>query len=203
MEYTNDSRPEQSVTLLYLLLFVLLLALPDSGHAVEKISGFDHFTTGFPLTGRHEMIDCSECHIAGQFSGTPLECGLCHDNVRAPGKHLQHFTTSNFCDDCHTEHSWKGARFDHGDIQAPCQSCHNNVVAVGKSASHIASSEICEDCHNTISFDHVGRVDHVSVIGSCSSCHNGLIATGKPPGHIITSDECNECHTTYTWDAEN
>ncbi len=185
--------------LVFTLLAVSLLAFFSSAQGAETTSGFDHFATGFPLTGRHELIDCAECHIAGQFKGTPMQCSFCHNEIRAPGKGAQHVPSSLFCDDCHTEQSWSGARFDHIGIQRACLSCHNNSIAIGKSATHILSRAICEDCHNTITFNRVARVDHTSVIGLCSSCHNGAIATGKHPTHLPTTFECDQCHTTNTW----
>lgn len=196
---SNNIKPAYSSNTFYLLLTLVVLFFSLSIDAAEQSYGFDHFSTGFPLTGKHEFIDCSDCHIGGQFKGTPMDCGLCHNGIRAPGKHLQHFPSNNVCDDCHTDNSWKGARFDHRDIQGLCQNCHNNVVAIGKSASHILSTPVCDDCHNTITFTRVGRVDHASVIGSCNSCHNGFTASGKPPQHIITNDQCDACHTTITW----
>jgi len=206
MAYKKNLEFTPLMTLLQLSLLLILLAqfIPAQAAEAEAESGFDHFSTGFPLIGRHEFIDCSECHIAGQFKGTPMECGLCHNNIRAPGKHIQHVPSSNFCDDCHTERTWLGARYDHIGIAEACVSCHNNRIAVGKSASHILTTDVCEDCHNTITFDRVARVDHNSVIGVCSSCHNGFIATGMHPTHILMSSipipyECDDCHTTITW----
>jgi hypothetical protein len=40
-----------------------------------------HRRTRMPLTGRHAMIDCSDCHKrqgARQFSATPTDCYACH-----------------------------------------------------------------------------------------------------------------------------
>jgi len=180
-----------TITVLCLLALSSLFMLANtSTHAADNYESFDHFTTGFPLTGKHEFLDCSSCHIGGQFRGTPMECVLCHNNSRAPGKHAEHIPSNNRCDDCHTDKSWKGARFDHSDVLGlPCTNCHNNVVAVGKTPSHIISTAQCEDCHNTITFNRVGRVDHAAVIGSCSSCHNGVTSTGKHPGHTQTTAE--------------
>ena len=190
-------------TLRQTIIFLLILTGLSPGlpvQAEELDLGFDHFTTGFPLTGRHEFVECSSCHLYGQFAGTPKECYLCHNDSRAPGKHRQHPPSSNFCDDCHTVYTWTGARYDHSDILGECQACHNNSIAVGKSASHIASTEICEDCHNTITFSRVARVDHSAVFGTCESCHNGVIATGKTPDHIATIAPCDFCHlSTNTW----
>lgn len=194
----------QRLTLLCMLVLTSICCV-NSSFAEEigskgEHKGFDHFSTGFPLIGRHELAECSDCHRSGQFKGTPMECGACHDGARAPGKHPQHLASSNFCDSCHTERTWLGAKFDHINVQGECQSCHNNIIAVGKSPQHILSSVTCEDCHNTLSFKRVGRVDHASVIGACSSCHNGVIATGKNSDHIPTMEECNSCHTVFTWE---
>jgi len=190
------------ITITVLCLFLLsgsLLFVNSSTHAADKVESFDHFTTGFPLTGKHQFLDCSSCHIGGIFKGTPLECALCHNRSRAPGKNPEHVQSSNICDDCHTTDTWLGARFDHSGIFAPCENCHNNSVAVGISPSHIATTSTCEDCHNTITFRRVGRVDHGSVLGTCDSCHNGVKATGKSPQHIFTNEQCDSCHNTNTW----
>jgi hypothetical protein len=181
------------------VLITILFALNFPAQAIEQTEVFDHFETGFPLTGKHMFLDCSRCHIGGQFKGTPLVCYLCHNGSRAPGKNIQHVPSSNICNDCHTQASWTGAVYDHSDVMEPCQNCHNGSIAIGKPPGHINSTDNCEDCHNTITFSRVFRVDHASVIGTCDSCHNGIIATGKPPGHIVTNEQCNECHNTTTW----
>lgn len=189
-----------SITALFLMLLsVSSIIFNTSTHAADNVESFDHFTTGFPLTGKHQFLDCSSCHIGGIFKGTPLECALCHNRSRAPGKHPGHVASSNICDDCHTTDTWIGARFDHSGIFAPCESCHNNSIAVGLSPSHIATTSTCEDCHNTITFGRVGRVDHGSVLGTCNSCHNGVQASGMSPRHIATNAQCDTCHNTNTW----
>jgi len=191
----------KTVRLIFIPILLLLgFSLSFLIQAAELESEFDHYSTGFPLTGKHEFIDCSSCHLFGQFKGTPLECPLCHNGSRAPGKHPEHFPSSNFCDDCHTVYTWSGAKYEHSDIQGECQNCHNNSIEVGKPASHIASTQTCEDCHNTITFSRVTKVDHTAVLGTCSSCHNGSIATGKNAEHIFTIAECDFCHlNTITW----
>ena len=186
------------------ILLLLSFSLSFSIQAAEPDNSFDHFSTGFPLIGKHEFADCSDCHLLGQFKGTPLECFLCHNDNRAAGKNPQHVISSNFCDDCHTVYSWTGARYDHADVQGECQNCHNNSIAIGTSASHIASTQACEDCHNTITFDRVARVDHTAIISvtPCESCHNGVTATGKNADHILTTAPCEYCHfNTNTWSA--
>jgi hypothetical protein len=188
-------------SLLVLLFAVLFLIVSQPVAAAKGTSGFDHFSTGFPLTGKHEFIDCSSCHVNGRFKGTPTSCGQCHNNIMAPGKNANHITSNDYCDDCHTVNSWRDAHFDHSTVVGACSTCHNSNIALGKSPSHIQSTQACDDCHNTISFTHVGRVDHDAVIGTCTSCHNGLTATGKPVSHPTTNDQCDACHDTRSWHA--
>jgi hypothetical protein len=180
-------------------LLMLLVCLHVVPTAAQQPKEFDHFLTGFPLTGAHNLIDCSACHRGGVFKGTPLQCARCHNGVRAQGKTPRHVATTADCDDCHTTTNFTNARFDHWAITGPCTACHNNTTAVGKSASHIRSSEDCEACHSTTITWRVSRVDHSHVIGACTSCHNGSTASGKPGNHILTTQQCGICHNTNTW----
>ena len=80
---------------------------------------FDHFTTGFPLTGQHLNERCESCHINGIFKGTPRDCASCHtagtrwsrSNVV---KGQNHFPTQLACDSCHGVQKWsQDIAFDH------------------------------------------------------------------------------------------
>ena len=85
---------------------------------------FDHFATGFPLTGAHGRVDCASCHVSGRFKGTPQQCASCHDGTLAQGKINQHPNTSNLCGQCHVTNDWKEARVDHAGIMGNCATCH-------------------------------------------------------------------------------
>lgn len=180
-------------------LLVLLACFYAPMAVSQQAQDFDHFLTGFPLTGAHNLVECSACHLYGVFKGTPQHCAQCHNGVRAQGKTATHVATSAACDDCHTTASFTVARFDHWEVTGSCNSCHNNFVAVGKTASHIRSSEDCRACHTSTITWRVSRVDHSDVIGACTSCHNGSIAEGKPSDHILTTQQCGICHNTNTW----
>jgi len=180
-------------------LLVLLSCLHTPLATPQQAEEYDHFLTGFPLTGAHNLIDCSACHVRGVFKGTPLRCAQCHNGVRAEGKNARHVPTNAACDDCHTTANFAAARFDHGAVTGSCNSCHNNVVAVGKTVRHIRSSVECRACHSSTITWRVSRVDHSDVIGTCTGCHNSTIAVGKPANHILTTQECSVCHNTNTW----
>ena len=111
------------------------------------VDKYDHFATGFPLTGRHEEVACDSCHSEAMFKGTPRTCAGCHNNVRAEGKSFRHIPTFGGCETCHTTRDWLTARFDHSGVTTNCVSCHNNFLAPGKTADHPATDNRCESCH--------------------------------------------------------
>ena len=90
---------------------------------------FDHFSTGFSLTGEHQKVSCESCHIRGIFKGTPGNCDGCHNGSIAPGKSATHINSSNNCDDCHSTSAsaWSSiVQMNHGSVNGTCESCHIN-----------------------------------------------------------------------------
>ena len=77
-----------------LLLQVLAVAFAAAWTVVpasaQSATGFDHFSTGFPLTGAHNGVDCASCHFNGRFRGTSRQCASCHNGTIAQGKFNQH-----------------------------------------------------------------------------------------------------------------
>ena len=87
--------------------------------------GFDHSTTGFPLTGQHQVTACNQCH-----GGQPVKraCNSCHEDV-------QRGRLSRSCDECHSAAGWqvtkaidihRTTRFPLTGIHtlADCRQCH-------------------------------------------------------------------------------
>lgn len=144
--------------LLFALLLVvglecLALALGPAFAQSAFRSGFDHFTTGWPLDGAHRNTDCESCHVAGIFKGTPRQCTACHNRaglVRATAPPANHIRSTTQCEFCHSVTSWAAIRqVDHTQVLGSCQSCHNGIIATGKTPDHIPASNQCELCHNT------------------------------------------------------
>ena len=108
-----------------MLLYIpaLLLALAG-GPAVSQPMGFDHFTTGFELTGAHRDLQCESCHRRGIFAGTPRECRVCHDNnglLETSFKPTDHIPTTGSCESCHNEVDWQNiTRMDHSQVPQTC-----------------------------------------------------------------------------------
>ncbi len=126
---------------------------------------FDHSLTAFPLTGRHEAVECAECHVDRVFAGTPTDCVACHVD---PAFHAGAFGVT--CTDCHTTAAWQPARFDrphtfpfdHGDAGVnPCRTCH--VVQV--------QSYTCYECHEPAEIAEEHLKEGIADFEDCSRCH--------------------------------
>jgi len=173
---------------------------------------FDHSSTGFPLTGQHNNVNCQACHTTGVFKGAPMNCYACH---ASDDHHNGQFGTD--CAACHTTSGWGNVTFNHANTNFPltgrhttvnCQSCHTNGVYKGTPtncyACHASDDHhngqfgtSCGSCHTTNSwggatFDHsntgfplVGKHSNLA----CSNCHSNGVYQGTPTN-------CYACHAS-------
>ena len=194
---------QNDITTHALLLFTLVFLIFKGCTVSAETFKFDHDQTGFSLDGQHRNVDCQDCHVQGQFKGTPVQCEFCHGNrsmIQASSKSITHIMSSENCADCHNESGWDIIlKVDHNATLGQCESCHNNQITSGKPANHISSGNDCESCHTDNNWSNIPRIDHAQLTGSCSSCHNGGIASGKHANHFTTTSECDICHTTLAW----
>jgi len=181
----------------------IAVAPMQASAATPGTSGFDHFATGFPLTGAHANASCVSCHRGGIFRKLPVDCNSCHQRkgltktaTILPNNHIR---TTGKCTDCHSTQAWSPIRFmDHTQVSGSCASCHNGSTAKGKNSRHIASGSNCDACHTTNAWI-PAAFDHATVTGNCASCHNGSTATGKTGSHFVTNLQCDTCHTKTAW----
>ena len=155
----------------------------EACHSTSQWLGavFDHDQTAFPLTGAHRtQPGCTDCHVNGQFRGTPTDCYSCHqteyDSVTSPNHRAAGFPTD--CTDCHNTIRWQGATFTHSafpiysgnhkqGVWQTCNTCHTN--------SSNFQSFTCLNCHEHNRSD--TDDDHSEVSGyvynsvNCYSCH--------------------------------
>ncbi len=153
----------------------------DSFHKLLNADQFDHSLTGFPLEGRHNLVDCRKCH---------------ETNLTEPLAH-------NACVDCHDDfHKGQFAGRDHNP---DCKECHSvngfagslytieqhNASAFPLTGAHLATP--CNACHmkdDEWSFRDVGM--------QCVDCH-----TNVHDGHLgekyYPDKNCTECHITDAW----
>ena len=152
-------------------------------HAVSDWSRarFDHQASGFPLTGAHRALICSQCHAGNRFTGTAVSCAGCHqqdfDQATRPN-HVRAAFPSD-CVACHTTRSWTGS-YDHGRTSFPLTGRHKSVP--------------CLDCHG----DNV----YQGKPATCVSCHQPDYDQTTDPGHRAAGfpTDCASCHKTSTWD---
>jgi nitrate/TMAO reductase-like tetraheme cytochrome c subunit len=141
---------------------------------------FDHSTSGFPLTGAHVNASCADCHIGGQYSGTPADCYFCHesnyDNANSPN-HSAGYPLA--CDDCHTTSNWNSS-FNHDSQYFPIYSGEHRGEWDLCIECHIVSGNFtvfsCIDCHehsnqNEVNSDHNGVGGYSYTPTSCYNCH--------------------------------
>ena len=148
---------------------------------IDKMEDFDHSTTVFPILGKHESLECVECHKGADFTSTPIHCVACHTE---PQIHTGLFDLD--CSLCHTAQAWKpatleGQLFDHvsqtdfslvrhakdfvGQVIA-CKGCHTKDFRQ-------FDLEICIACHNEKDSDYM--TIHIEKFGSeCLGCHDGV-----------------------------
>lgn len=153
-EFTINTNQKRSFALFLAASIGCLALVTGSAFAESNArSGFDHFTTGWPLDGAHRRADCESCHVAGIFKGTPRQCVACHSQaglVKATPVPLKHIRSTTQCQECHREASWAPVfKVDHTQVLGSCRSCHNNMGVAGKPPDHPTASNQCELCHRT------------------------------------------------------
>src|SRR5208337_950425 len=122
---------------------------------------FDHSTTGWALTGAHQMppaagskiTACTDCHVSNNYTLTSANtaCYGCHQaawlSTQTLGGSVPNHIAAGYpqtCDTCHTTTSWLGATFNHTYFPIPhhgsvCSDCHQ--------VSTNYASFTCINCH--------------------------------------------------------
>jgi hypothetical protein len=130
----------------------------------------------FPLSGGHNLQDCTLCHQGGVFAGTPTNCVSCHlNNYNAttdPNHQQSGFSTD--CMQCHDTVDWRNATFNHSfpidsgpHAVLNCIDCHTNPAATPQFSCidcHQHSQQIADDQHKDVS-------GYVWSSASCFACH--------------------------------
>jgi hypothetical protein len=141
----------------------------------------DHSTTGFPLTGAHINVSCAQCHVGGQFAGTPTECFACHQADYAAATNPNHLEGQfpHACAECHSTNSWQPSTFDHSQTQFPLLGAHQTAA--------------CLACHVNGQF--------TGTPTACFACHQADYQNATNPNHVAHqfSHNCETCHSAVTW----
>ena len=149
---------------------------------------FDHRLTGYPLTGKHALLDCQKCHtpaniqptarsllqrkdLSKSYMGLSQTCITCHVDYHKG-------QLGKDCESCHNTSDWKAAKqIDHSKTRYPLTGMHLQVA--------------CEKCHKPDAPGGVARFKDMK-FGTCSACH-------VDPHHGEFKETCENCHTTAGW----
>jgi hypothetical protein len=179
----------------------------------DRMLNFDHNQTSFSLSGRHEQILCTDCHVNTQINDTPSECKDCHGE---PSIHQGLFDQA--CEGCHSASSWTEAKLDnqpfthfesagfsltlhqrdYADQTITCLTCHPENLQT-------TDLKQCIECHEQ--HDKTFMSDHQQQFGSdCMVCHDGIDRLSNyehvnffPLDGKHASSECTDCHTDNTY----
>src|SRR5512139_641396 len=172
-----------------------------------KRTTFNHGRSRFPLTGRHVMLACKQCHLTQQFRDAKSECVACHDKQDVHKRRL-----GTQCESCHNARSWQLWDFNHdtrtrfrldgGHRGLDCYACHK-VPVTGKAAlptSCVSCHEKddvhegsygprCGNCHETGSFKRIkqrlGRSGSVSPEAAAhAACSSAIHGWCNKPIHV-------------------
>ena len=141
---------------------------------------FNHASTGFPLTGAHTPLQCSQCHVNGNFSLTDSSCVACHlpDFQKAANPNHMQAGFPQTCQSCHNTTSWD-ANFNHASTGFALTGAHTSLQ--------------CSQCHV--------NGNYALSSGACATCHTPEFQTTSNPNHVQAAfpTTCDTCHTTSSW----
>jgi hypothetical protein len=174
---------------------------------------FDHSKTKYPLEGKHQTVDCAQCHANGDFK-KPLAFQKCMD-CHKPDPHNGQFAKRRDgveCASCHTVKEWKPSTFtvkEHASSEYPlkggharleCAQCH---IPKGKDTLYKVKFERCTDCHAD---KHAAQFVAAPYFNACDRCHTlegykpstFTLAKHKETHFVLTGGHiavpCGECH---------
>ena len=135
---------------------------------------FAHDQTEFPLTGKHQAVDCAKCHVPEDGESPRIFAGLPHTACIDCHKDPHAGTLGSDCRQCHSTEGWlliQGAAFDHSKTRYPLLGRHAALT--------------CAKCH--------AQERKKPKFDACKDCHgdaHGSAALAKP-----SLMQCEDCHT--------
>ncbi len=148
--------------------------------ATGESGGFDHSTTGFPLTGEHIHTPCVGCHNGP--NPVKRECASCHEDAHRGRLLLT-------CDGCHTPVGWRVTR--------PLEMHRKTRLPL--TGMHVLAD--CTECHQRASEE-----KWTDAPVECFACHEAQYRQPNIfPVHVGTSTtpplprDCSLCHKALSW----
>ncbi len=152
-----------------------------------------HRRGNFPLSGRHALIPCTECHPNARdrsFARGAVECSSCHlaDYQRTALSSIDH-VGGNFplnCQQCHNTFRFSPASYpDHDKCFTITRGPHGGFR--------------CRDCHTSLPSSVTITGACMTGTAACTNCHEHECARTDArhqnvPGYQCKDRKCYECH---------
>jgi NMD protein affecting ribosome stability and mRNA decay len=144
-------------------------------------ASFNHASTGWPLTGFHATVRCTQCHVNNNYKLTSTLCVSCHLKDFQTAKSPDHVASGlpQQCDVCHNTTAWIPSSFNHNNTPFPLTGFHTKVP--------------CAQCHV--------NNNYTSLPTDCYSCHKADYTATNNPNHTSAGfpTTCATCHNTTSW----
>ncbi len=156
-----------------------------SFHQLSGQNKFDHSKTNFPLTGKHQELDCKKCHKSS-FT-TPIRhdrCSDCHADYHK-GQFIRKKSVSD-CKDCHDENDFRNSSFSidrHRETNFKLEGAH--------------AATPCFACHKKTNEWNFSNMDT-----HCMACHKNVHLNSISEKYI-PEGKCENCHSVLTWGKVN
>lgn len=144
-------------------------------------STFDHDLTTFKLEGKHEQVNCKNCHKTKMTDPVAhQQCNDCHTDYHQ-GEIYRNAEYKD-CDDCHSVQGFAGSRYgldQHQKGNFPLRGAHQAVD--------------CKSCHlkrDRWTFNLPNQ--------ECRNCH-GDQHKGLLPEEYYKPTDCRSCHNEDSW----
>lgn len=163
-----------------------------------NLETFDHTKTNFQLQGKHEELECKNCHEQriSVLKPDAEKCSNCHES-----SHINKDNIQKDCIECHTtegfspstytieNHNKLDFKLKHSHLAVSCDKCH---LKEDKWSFDI-EFENCINCHEN---SHVTELpEEYYNPGGCFNCHNQRAWTSVRFNHDKTKFELKGKHT--------
>jgi Cytochrome c7 and related cytochrome c len=175
---------------------------------------FDHSTTGWPLTGSHQLapagkvVACTDCHTGNNYnlSAANTDCYGCHQtawqSTTTMGGNIPNHVTAGFstsmCSTCHDTVLWTDGKFDHSTTGFALQGPHMLPPRTAVTGAVGPMVNACTDCHTG------GNYTAGYPTTDCYGCHQNYYTNAQTygasvPNHITANypTTCISCHTPW------
>jgi hypothetical protein len=168
---------------------------------------FDHSSTGWPLTGSHQMapagkvMACTQCHVGGNYTLTSAntDCYGCHQadwsKTQTLGGAVPNHISSGFataqCSTCHDTVNWADGKFDHSTTGWPLTGAHADPTKAPCSSCHVNGNYTLSSANTACYGCHLAAWQSTQTLGGAVPNH---VSAGFP-----TTCDTAGCHNTTSW----